>query len=523
LSLTYDEEQHFLLPVMRIQRGPRGQFSSLFGTTTLRLAADFPYPLGGARYERLVFDAEGQLLVALNEWYRLMEGVGAARSRDTYLAVLRPWFGFLAQRGYAWNAQPEAVREYTRLFLLEAGCALQKGRIEGWVVQASNRSPISTNGLHLLIAALRSFYSVMRRGAFDAADQHFHPLYAFDNPMYSKVLLAWRSEHRKWLRNAGAPDHAGIRSQSRTAEAQQPVGFFQVRRQPLEPPVARDSEPRQLTILAGVRYMIDHAPARDAVILRALLESGARVSEVLGLTAGGLRRALNPKIGIDVTALVRNKGEHTLSKPIWCSADTREQLRRYIARERSQLDREGRSMVEELGDDEPIFLSRRKRQLEYSGFRIVFNRLLAKAQRHFATAPKNPDAVPLALPSITPHTIRHLHTTFRVKKVRELFSTPAARERAMEALVDDLGWRSAEMLKTYDHAITKAELRELLASSMRQILEDAPHDAASLQALLRRGVHQGQSIEHGEDDRDTLILSEEARQTLAWIEALDQL
>jgi integrase len=508
---------------MRTQRGSRGQFSSLYGTSTLRLAADFPYPAGGPRYERLVFDADGQLIVPLNEWYRLMEGVGAARTRETYLAVLRPWFGFLAKHGYAWNAQPEAVREYTRLFLLEAGCALQKGRVEGWFAQTSNRSPISTNGSHLFIAALRSFYTVMRRGVFDAQDQRFHPLYASDNPMYSKVLLAWRSEHRKWIRNAGAPDHAGIRSQSRPTEAQQPVGFFQVKRQPLEPPVARDSEPIRLAILAGVRYMIDHAPARDAVILRIMLESGARVSEVLGLSAGGLRRAHNPKIGIDVTALVRNKGEHTVRKAIWCSADTREQLRRYIARERSQLDREGRSKLEELGDDEPIFLSRRRRQLEYSGFRIVFGRLLIKAQRHFATASQSPDAVPLALPGITPHTIRHLHTTFRVKKVRELFGSPAERERAMEALVDDLGWRSAEMLKTYDHAITKAELRELMASSMRQMLEDAPHDAASLQALLGHGMHQGQSMEHGQDDPDTLILGEEARQTLAWIEALDQL
>jgi integrase len=406
--------------------------------------------------------------------------------------------------------------------LLEAGCALQKSRVDGWFVQATNRSPISTNGLHLLIAALRSFYAVMRRGVFDPMDQRFHPLYAFENPMYSKLLLAWRAEHRKWIRNAGAPDHAGIRAQSRAAEAQQPVGFFQVKRQPLEPPVARDSEPMRLAILAGVRYMIDHAPARDAVILRIMLESGARVSEVLGLTAGGLRRAHNPKIGIDVTALVRNKGEHRLSKPIWCSADTREQLRRYIARERSLVDRAGRTKLEELDEDEPIFLSRRKRQLEYSGFRIVFNGLLVKAQRHFASVPHGPDVVPLALPSITPHTIRHLHTTFRVKKVRELFSTSAERERAMDALLDDLGWRSAEMLKTYDHAITRAELKELLASSVRQMLEDAPHDAASLQALLRRGAQPGGSGVDGSTDPDALTLSDEARQTLAWIEALDR-
>ena len=116
---------------MRTQRGSRGQFSSLYGTSTLRLAADFPYPPGGPRYERLVFDADGQLIVPLNEWYCLMRGVGAARTRETYLAVLRPWFGFLARHGYPWNAPPEAVRESTRLFLLEAGCGLQRGRVEG--------------------------------------------------------------------------------------------------------------------------------------------------------------------------------------------------------------------------------------------------------------------------------------------------------------------------------------------------------------------------------------------------------
>jgi integrase len=164
----------------------------------------------------------------------------------------------------------------------------------------------------------------MHQGVFDPEDQRFHPLYAYDNPMYSSMLLAWRAEHRKWVRSAGAPDYAGIPSESRVDSARQPVGFFQVKRQPLEPPVARDAEPTRLAILAGVRYMIEHAPAREAVILRFLLESGARVSEVLALTAGGPRRAQNPKIGIDVTALVRNKGEHSENKAIWCSAETRD-------------------------------------------------------------------------------------------------------------------------------------------------------------------------------------------------------
>jgi hypothetical protein len=132
----------------------------------------------------------------------------------------------------------------------------------------------------------------------------------------------------------------------------------------------------------------------------------------------------------------------------------------------------------------------------------------------------SPDEIHVFLSQgITPHTIRHLHTTFRVKKVRELFSTQAERDRALEALVDDLGWRSAEMLKTYDHALTKAELRELMASSVRQMLEDAPHDSAPLQALL--GVRKRAATNSGADlPQQVRVLSDEAHQTLAWINAV---
>jgi hypothetical protein len=78
------------------------------------------------------------------------------------------------------------------------------------------------------------------------------------------------------------------------------------------------------------------------------------------------------------------------------------------------------------------------------------------------------------------------------------------------------------MLKTYDHAISRSELSELMASSVRQMVQDAPHDAASLEALLRRGMQFGQTRAADEGEADELILSDEARQTVAWIEALGE-
>jgi hypothetical protein len=190
---------------MRRQRGPHGQWTSLYGTTTLRLEAWFSYPRDGPQYELLVFDDAGDVIVPLNERYRLMKGYGAQRTRDTYLGVLRPWFGFLAQRGFAWNARPDEVREHTRQFLLEAGCVLQRGSVDGWFIRATNTAPIGPNGIHVLVAALRNFYEVMIRGLWVPEDHRNHPLYAYENPMYSTLLLAWRREHRKWIRQRRSP------------------------------------------------------------------------------------------------------------------------------------------------------------------------------------------------------------------------------------------------------------------------------------------------------------------------------
>jgi len=41
-----------------------------------------------------VFNCDGLLIVAVNKWCGLTHGVGAARARKTYLALLRPELDF---------------------------------------------------------------------------------------------------------------------------------------------------------------------------------------------------------------------------------------------------------------------------------------------------------------------------------------------------------------------------------------------------------------------------------------------
>src|SRR5713226_2931329 len=119
---------------MRSRRGSRGRFASLYGTMTLRLGVDFQYPLDGPRYELLVVDGSGQLIVPLNEWYLLMRGVGAERTRNTYLAVLPPWFGFLSEHQPVERCTGGRARVHAAVFVGRR-MRSQAGRIEGWFVQ----------------------------------------------------------------------------------------------------------------------------------------------------------------------------------------------------------------------------------------------------------------------------------------------------------------------------------------------------------------------------------------------------
>jgi hypothetical protein len=125
-----------------------------------------------------------------------MHGVGVARTCETYLAVLRPWFGFRSEHHYPCNARPEAVCEYTRLFLIEARCAVKAGHVDGWFVQATNRSPLSNSGLHLLIAVSTQLLLGHAAGCVRSPGPALPSAVRVREPDVPTVLLAWRAEHR---------------------------------------------------------------------------------------------------------------------------------------------------------------------------------------------------------------------------------------------------------------------------------------------------------------------------------------
>jgi integrase len=493
---------------MRELRASTGRFASAVGFRNL--CVNDP----GSRYELLVFDRTWTPVVPLNEWYRLRKQRGAPRTRQTYLAMLRPFLGYFLEQDYAWNAEPDAIREYTRQYLIASGCVVRPAwHTDGYHVALTNATTLSPSGLGLFIAAARDFYATLIEGEWDPVRNCRITYYAHPNPMYSEMLLRWKREHLRVLANAGAPDVAGIRGESRSRTAQQPVGYFRRKRNVWNPPVARDAEVVRVLIVAAILWMSDHATLRDQLIIRILLESGARLHEILSLTAGGYRRGRSMHIG--VSALVRNKGSlGRETKPIHFEAETEQLLQRYIRTDRASSDIDGRSLLEELDDADPIFLSSRGTQLSDSAFRARWATLRTRVERRFRRAP-------LRLPHLHPHLIRHAHATMRVTAALEAYPDSSERQRAaVESVQVAMGWASSVTARRYVHAISTAEAHEL--DQRRFIDRLAAHVRDLPNAMAQtKDKQQSSQVPRGIAEENVILdLDADAQRTLAWIASL---
>src|SRR5579863_5614309 len=335
---------------MRALERDRGRFVATSGLHKVR-------GLPGQCHELIIVDSTGLPVFGLTEWYRRRKMVGAQGTRATYLDMLLPFFGWMLRQGYVWDDPPEQVRDRIREFLTtQLACTVRPSRsAEGYSVQTTGASPLSESGLSVFLAAVNDFYALMRDAGF----------YHFMNPLRSALLLDLTREHRYRIENVGAPDHAGIRGISR-AESRQPTAFFRRRgRDEWIPRFALESEDTRQRVKEAITFMIRHAPSRrDQVVLLLLRQTGARVHEIVGMTAGGYRAAGHPR-----RAMVVNKGSQGReTKEIIFSATAEALLARYIRTERAQADPHGRRRLIDLEDHDPLFLTRAGRAYSPDAF-----------------------------------------------------------------------------------------------------------------------------------------------------------
>jgi len=209
---------------------------------------------------------------------------------------------------------------------------------------------------------------------------------------------------------------------------------------------------------------------RDQIIIRMAYEGGARISELLTLTVGDWRKRGGKQ---EVTAC--NKGSHGRRvKIVRFSMETAKILLSYVNEDRVRFDLHHRTLAQ-LSDDEPLFLSARRKPYGYDAFLPHWERLCRTI------------GVNLNI-----HGLRHWHVCQMMRLIHEIAETPGEVERRKEEMVRYMAWRSPETLKAYEHyfqAIHHAQMRDVLHQQLDKKLKDYI-EGARRKKHLSKGGHE---------------------------------
>jgi len=431
--------------IVRAKGRKQGRFVALSGLKKLR-------PPPGSSFPLLIIDSAGQQVFFLCEWYRLQKERDPGRTPDTYLDMLLPWAGFLLRHGYAWNDPPDRVQCYLAEFLRkDVACIVAPGGKgeDAWFVETTGDSPLAKSSLGVLLAALTNVYDTLISAGY----------YAYPNPLRSQRMVALKREHIRQVKNAGAPDDAGIRGESwqETNRAFPTNRFRQRRGKVWEPEVVLEPDAVHQRMRSTIDFMVKHATfQRDQVILLLIRQTGARLSEAIEMTVGGYRNARHAG-----QALIKNKGGRGREeKTIYFTQNLDRYLLDYIRTERAKYDPHGRKRLEDLADHDPLFLTRTGKPYSRSAFYHHWNKLFAPAQQQF----KKRERV-----EFTAHDLRHLHVKRNVTNLRQ----QAQGDRAVEAELLQgfhhvMGWRSPQTMEIYLKTMNKRKAIEALLADQEQ-------------------------------------------------------
>lgn len=261
----------------------------------------------------------------------------------------------------------------------------------------------------------------------------------------------WLQEDRGCAASTVNARVAGIRSFAKFVQSEAPEHIETCRRL-LQIPSVKVPKPAEVEFLSvrAVQLIVaaTSGALRELAIVSLLYDSGARVSEICGLTIGDLT------LSRPHTARVIGKGRKARVIPL--SAQVGDILSRYIATDRA-----------DSAPAEPLFVNRSGNALGRAGIAYVLQKNVTAAHR------THPEDVP---PRAHPHVMRH-------SKAMHLLDAGVN----LVYIRDFLGHESVTTTEIYARASTEAKRRAIEAGETR-IVPDSPYrkeQRADLVAWLR--------------------------------------
>jgi integrase len=420
-------------------------------------------PDAAHRVRVIVLDPRAQVHVPLTVFANRSRQQLSAGSARGYLAALLPFIRDaerirqLGEDDSRWRADPSAVRRLLADYLNDRyACVIRQHRI-GFQIVA--RTAGTRSGVGLFLAAVKFFYRVMREEG----------LYPHDNPLVDRTSVGFaRLDWDESRRAPRMPDHSGVVVPHRRARFTD--SYFKLIGDDWVPQIV-DDPTLPTRVLAGGRAV--GWGLREECVARILFESGARVSEVVGLTLGDWHAR-----GLRQEASAFSKGSHGRRiKFVRFSGNTAKLLRRYFDGERRQHDAQHRKLNDFLAGSErglvdlsqvPVFLSSQRTALKANHFRDNFWTPACRAAGIDADV----------------HQARHWYVTMAIRQIHETARTEAEVKRRSRELIAYMKWRQGwQTMQSYDHyfdAGRHAEIQDELHRQFERSLQ------VELSALKRR-------------------------------------
>lgn len=359
---------------------------------------------------------------------------------------------------YQWHLldNPTNVRSALRQYLHAKGNCKIVSRPDSIGLKSVYISSFDNKHINVpvFLAALKNFYET-------AIDNKF---YEYSNPLvhaeaieiHHKIKKAWREETFALEGRSRMPSVSGV--DAPTGQFRLSENYFKYNGENWQPRTIDSKEFPESVFKAGSDFGWG---LREQCVVRILFESGARISEILGLTVGDWAIS---DFGHKLRA--QNKGSHRKRvKTIIITQSTVKLLRRYYdSQERQKRARENylyRNLVSLRRknalklDELPLFINQRGNQLTPALFRDYYWR----------------PALLRAGIDADPHTCRHWFVTNAIKTIEGLSKSKEEQDRRKEELIHYMSWRTGEKtLKVYEHVCRSDSFQKTIADIHDQIL-----------------------------------------------------
>lgn len=224
----------------------------------------------------LVYTCSGQLHYELTRFAFLATAPLNYRTIKVYLYAILPFFTWLdtdeqqKRSGRHWRSPPEQVRWTVEDYLVQQmRCQLQQHHLGFQLIRPTARTPSQTR---IFLVALKCFYKLMSRQGY----------YAYPNPLVDS-LPEMLEKAEECLEEANQPprlpDISGV--QEPNLRQRLTDSYYKFVGEEWIPQIIDDASlPRQ--VLEGGRQLKGWG-LREECVTRMLFETGARVSEIVGL------------------------------------------------------------------------------------------------------------------------------------------------------------------------------------------------------------------------------------------------